>query len=217
MDRIGELAAFGTAVSWTIGALFFERGIKRIGVLSVNFFKVVFGFILLTITAVFIRGIPLPFDAPPRVVLFLSLSSISGFVIADMFLLSAYATVGPRIGMLFMALSPPITAGIAYVFLGETIGSRGGIGMCLVLTGIFMTMFGRQNGISLFRIKKDDKRGYLFAFIASLGQSAGVTLTRAGIGDYHPVSATQIRLLTAIIGFGIVSLLYTREKTCRKR
>jgi len=212
MQRIGELAAFGTAVAWTIGALFFEQGVKRIGVLSVNFFKVVFAFVLLTITAAFLRGMPLPFDAPPRAVIFLTLSGIIGFVVTDMFLFTAYGTIGPRITMLIMALSPPVTAGIAYVFLDESLGSMGALGMSLVIIGICMTVFGNQNSVSISKINKVDMRGYVFAFIASIGQSIGMVLTKAGLGDYDPVSGTQIREIAAIVGFALVALVYDRGK-----
>jgi drug/metabolite transporter (DMT)-like permease len=212
MQRIGELAAFGTAVSWTLAALFFEQGVKRIGVLSVNFFKVVFAFVLLTITAAFLRGMPLPLDAPPEAVIFLSLSGIVGFVVTDMFLFTAYGTIGPRITMLIMALSPPVTAGIAYVFFDERLGSMGALGMSLVIIGICMTIFGKQNSVSISKIDKVDKRGYIFAFIASIGQSIGIIFTKAGLGNYDPVSGTQIREIAAIIGFALVALVYDRGK-----
>jgi drug/metabolite transporter (DMT)-like permease len=212
MQRIGELAAFGTAVAWTLGALFFEQGVKRIGVLSVNFFKVLFAFVPLTITAAFMRGMPLPLDASPRAVIFLTLSGIIGFGVTDMFLFSAYGSIGPRIAMLIMALSPPVTAGIAYIFFGERLGSMGALGMGLVITGICMTVFGKQNSVSISKIDKVDKRGYIFAFIASIGQSIGMILTKAGLGDYDPVSGTQIRELAAIIGFAIVGLIHDRGK-----
>jgi len=212
MQRIGELAAFGTAVVWTIGALFFEQGVKRIGALSVNFFKVVFAFVLLTITAAFLRGMPLPFDASLRNVIFLSLSGIVGFVVTDMFLFTAYGAIGPRITMLIMALSPPVTAGIAYFFFDERLGSMGALGMSLVIIGICMTVFGRQNSVSISKIDKVNKRGYIFAFIASIGQSIGMILTKTGLGDYDPVSGTQIREIAAIIGFALVALVYDRGK-----
>ena len=216
MQRIGELAAFGTAVAWTIGALFFEQGVKRIGVLSVNFYKVVIAFVLLTITAAFLRGMPLPFDAPPRAVIFLTLSGIIGFVVTDMFLFTAYGTIGPRITMLIMALSPPVTAGIAYVFLDESLGSMGALGMILVIIGICMTVFGKQNSVSISKIDKVDMRGYIFALIASIGQSIGMVLTKAGLGNYDPVSGTQIREIAAIIGFALVALVYDRGRGLMK-
>jgi drug/metabolite transporter (DMT)-like permease len=216
MQRIGELAAFGTAVSWTLCAIFFERGIKRIGVLAVNFYKVVIAFFLLTATAALFRGMPLPFDAPQVVWVYLSLSGVVGFVITDIFLFSAYGTVGPRITMLFTALSPAMTAGIAWLFLGETPGQRGVLGMALVIAGILMAVFGRLNGFEFSKISREDRLGYVFALVATLGQSIGIILTKIGVEGYDPVSGTQIRVFTAIIGFAIVSLFFHGGKNITK-
>jgi drug/metabolite transporter (DMT)-like permease len=210
MQRIGELAAFGTAVGWTVSSLFFEQGIKRIGVLGVNFYKVVISFVLLTITAAVMRGMPLPLDAPASAWIFLSLSGIVGFSISDLFLFNAYRTVGPRITMLFMALSPPMTAGIAYIFLGEQIGQRGLVGMGLVIAGICLTVFGKQEKFSFSAMKKEDRIGYIFAFCSSVGQSIGMNLTKVGLGGYHPVSGTQIRSFAGLVGFAVASFIFDR-------
>ena len=214
MDRAGELAAFATALCWTMGAVFFEQGIKRLGVLTVNFIKVSIAFVLLTITAALFRGMPLPLDAPRNALIFLPVSGLVGFVIADIFLFSAYATVGPRVAMLFMALSPPMTAGIAYFFLDESLGPKGLLGMGLVIAGIIMAIFGKS-GFNVFKIARDDRRGYVFAFLYSLGQSAGLSLTKLGVAGYDPVSGTQIRTLTAIIGFGLASLVLHRGQNIK--
>jgi len=216
MQRIGELAAFGTAVSWTLCAIFFERGIKRIGVLAVNFFKVVIAFVLLIAAAALFRGMPLPLDAPLNAWVFLSLSGIVGFVITDSFLFSAYDTVGPRITMLFTSLSPAMTAGIAWLFLGESPGQRGLLGMALVIAGILMAVLGRLNGAEISGISKKDRLGYVFAVIATLGQSIGFILTKIGVEGYDAVSGTQIRVFAAIIGFGLVSLFYNGGKSITK-
>jgi len=226
MQRVGELAAFGTAVSWTLCAIFFERGIKHIGVLAVNFFKVVIAFILLIAAAALFRGMPLPLDAPLNAWVYLSLSGIVGFVITDSFLFSAYDTVGPRITMLFTSLSPAMTAGIAWLFLGESIGKRGLLGMALVIAGILMAVFGRLNDSEkspseksspeFSGILKRDRQGYVFAVIATLGQSIGIILTKIGVEGYDAVSGTQIRVFAAIIGFSLVSLFYNGGKNITK-
>ena len=215
MERIGELTAFLTAVCWTFGALFFERSVKQIGVMAVNFLKVVVAFIFMTITVTLLRGMPIPFDATLNNWVFLSLSSLTGFVITNTFLFNAYGTVGPRVAMLFMALSPPITAGIAYVFLGESLGPRSLLGMSLVLTGIFMTVFGRSNSFEFAKISKEDRRGYIFALCASIGQSIAMNLQKIGAADFDPVSGAQIRVFTAVIGFGLISLIYYRGKNIK--
>jgi len=215
MQRIGEFAAFFTAISWTMSALLFEQAIKRLGVLAVNFIKIIIAFVLLTIASTILRGMPLPFDAPLHTIIFVSLSGIIGFLVSDMFLFTAYGTIGPRIAFLFLALAPPMTAGIAYLFLGEALGSRGALGMTLVITGIFITVLGRQHGSSITAIKfnKEDIKGYICAFAASLSHAVSLNLTKFGLGDYNPVSGTQIRIFSALIGFALVSLIYEKGRT----
>jgi drug/metabolite transporter (DMT)-like permease len=109
-----------------------------------------------------------------------------------------------------MALSPPLTAGMAYIFTGEELGRRGLLGMSLVIAGICMTVFGRQNNVAVSKItiKPEGKKGYIFAFIASVGQSAGMILTKIGLGAYDPVSGTQIRVFAAIIGFALILIVF---------
>ncbi len=213
MQRLGELAAFGTAICWTASAIYFEKATRRIGVLAVNFYKVVFAFGFLVLFATIARGMPLPLDAPPDAWIFLSLSGLVGFVISDIFLFTAYKTIGSRITTLFLALSPPITAALGFLFLGESMGSRSLIGMAMVVIGISAAVLGRRDARSMVKMSRDDKRGYLFAFFSSIGQSVGMVLTRRGIGSYDPVSGTQIRVMVAIVGFGIASMVFEHGKS----
>ena len=217
MQRIGELAAFGTAVCWTISALFFERASKQIGVLAVNFYKLIFAFGFLILTALALRGVALPFDASPRTWLFLSLSGLIGFVITDIFLFSAYVMIGSRITMLFLAMSPPMTAILGYVFLGETMGARGLLGMALVASGIATAVLSRKDAKSAVKrvVSRNDKLGYFYAFMSTLGQSVGMIFTKTGLGDYHPIAGTQIRVFVGILGMITVSMIWERGRNLK--
>jgi len=50
-------------------------------------------------------------------------------------------------------------------------------------------------------------KGLFFAFLSSVFQAGGMVLTKAGLGDYSPISGTQIRAFIAIFGFAINALL----------
>ncbi len=195
--------------------MFFEKATRRIGVLAVNFYKVVFAFVFLALASTLARGMPLPLDAPGEAWLYLSLSGLVGFVIADLFLFSAYRTIGSRITMLFLALSPPVTAALGFVFLGESLAPRGIIGMGLVVVGITAAVLGRRDPKGAVAMSHEDKRGYLFAFLASVGQSIGMVLTKKGIGNYDPISGGQIRIMVAIVGFALVSLFVERGRNLK--
>ncbi len=213
MNAIGEVAAFGTAVCWTLSALFFEQGTKRIGVLGVNFYKVVFAFVFLACSAWLLRGMPLPLDASPETWLYLSVSGVIGFVITDIFLFTAYKTIGSRMSTLFLAISPAFTAILGFIFLHEVLAPKSLVAMGLVGTGIVIAVLSRERIKSGLAAKRADARGYVFAFLSSIGQSVGMIFTKQGVKNYDAISGTQIRVMSAIIGFAIVSLVFDKGKS----
>ena len=215
MQRIGELAAFGTAICWTVSSMFFERATKRVGVLAVNFYKLVFAFGFLVVAGAASRGMPLPLDATRDAWIFLSLSGLVGFVISDIFLFTAYKTIGSRITLLFVALSPPMTAALGFLFLGETMRPLAIVGMGLVVVGIVIAVLGRRDQAARTVMSRDDKRGYVFALFSAIGQSVGMILTKRGIGDYDALSATQIRVLVGVVGFAVASMLADRGRSLK--
>ena len=214
MQRIGELAAFGTAICWTVSAVFFEKASRRIGTVAVNFYKLVGAILLLSGTAWVLRGLPFPSDAPGAAWLWLSASGLVGFVIADIFLFNAYVMIGSRTTMLFLALSPPTTAIFSFLALREMMPPRGLVGMALVCAGIAAAVLGRRRDARAEQVRDRDLRlkGYLFAFLASVGQSAGMILTKLGSAGYDTVASTQIRVLAGMVGFALVALVSGKSR-----
>ncbi|MCE5257141.1 MAG: DMT family transporter [Spirochaetaceae bacterium] len=208
MDKLGALAAFGTASCWAISALFFESTSKRLGALTVNFWKVIFAFAFLAITGTITRGMPFPIDASPRTWLFLSLSGLVGFVISDFFLFNAYVYIGARTAVVFQAITPFFTALFAYIFLGERMDPARLVGMVIVVCGILMVVITRQKKDKASRDSLPHARkGYLYAFLSTIFQAGGLILSKVGLGDYSAVSGTQIRVFIAIFGFAIQALV----------
>ncbi len=199
--NIGELSAFFTAICWTITALSFEYAGKRVGSLSVNLIRLIFAFFLLSFYGLFSRGYFLPFDASRENILWLSISGIIGFVIGDLFLFQSFVLIGSRISLLIMSLSPPITAVLGYLILNESLSYLSIIGMVITIFGILLVILNKEKKS---KIKfSHPLKGIVFAFIGALGQSFGLIFTKLGSIDYDPFGVTQIRVITAIIGFSI--------------
>ena len=132
-SRIGEIAALVAAVCWTITGLSFESAGKRVGSLAVNFITLVFGFLFISVYTYFTRGLALPADATTANWTFLSISGVIGFFLGDLFLFRAYVELGTRLSLLIMAVSPPLTAILGFVFLGERISPLGVFGMMITI------------------------------------------------------------------------------------
>lgn len=205
----GEWAALLTAIFWTITALAFEAASKRIGSLSVNLLRLLVGFTFLTLFAWFYRGIMFPTDATPHAWLYLVLSGLIGFVFGDLCLFQAFVVIGARISMLLMALSPPMTALIGWLVLGETMTWKGIAGMTLTILGISMVVLRRdgksegQPGFSMIRFNYP-VWGILLGLGGALGQAGGLILSKIGMKNYDTFASTQIRVIAGIVGFSLI-------------
>ncbi|WP_128426238.1 DMT family transporter [Gudongella oleilytica] len=210
--NIGELAAVATAISWTLVGLFFSQASKRIGSLSVNFYKLIFGFTMLSITAYFTRGIALPVDATLKNWTWLALSGIVGFFLGDYFMLKAYIEVGVRVSMLMMASSPPMAALLGFFFLSERLSPSALLGMLITISGIVLVILSKDNG--RMRVRYSIK-GLTYAFIGAFGSASGMVFSKIGLGDYNTMAATQIRIIAGFLCFVIFVTVRNEWKNLR--
>lgn len=205
-SHIGEIAALITALFWTITATAFEMAGKKVGSLSVNFIRLMIGFILISIFTYFTRGMLLPLDASTDAWIWLSISGVIGFFIGDLFLFQAYVEIGSRISMLIMALSPPITALLGYIIMGEMISITNMIGMAITISGIALVVLVRKSDSRRFEFSHSIK-GIIFAFVGAIGQSLGLIFSKIGMQNLNPFAATQIRIISGLCGFAVLFIV----------
>jgi drug/metabolite transporter (DMT)-like permease len=208
-SHIGEFAALFTAFCWTATALAFESASLKVGSVAVNLIRLMLAMIFLSIFSYISRGYILPTDASSNAWLWLSISGIIGFVIGDLFLFESYTIIGSRIAMLIMTMVPPMTAFLSWMILGETLTFFNFIGMTLTIGGISLVILTRGNGQKMFSISHSIK-GLSFAFLGAVGQAIGLVFSKIGMGNYNAFAATQIRVITGIIGFAIVITLWKK-------
>lgn len=204
-SHLGEIYSFITAICWTITAVSFEIAGKKIGSLSVNYIRLIMGFILISLITTVTRGMFLPLDASVHAWTWLSISGFVGFVIGDLFLFQSFLEIGSRIAMLIMALVPPITALLGFLTMREMITITDFLGMVITIFGIFVVVLVKNPEENKFKFSRSIK-GITYAFIGALGQSLGLVLSKIGMGNYNPFAATQIRIIAGLIGFTIAFL-----------
>ncbi|MEI7675420.1 MAG: DMT family transporter [Bacteroidales bacterium] len=202
-SHIGEFAALLTAICWTATALAFESASHKVGSIPVNIIRLVLAMLFLSLSTYIMRGMWLPTDATPKAWLWLSMSGLIGFVIGDLFLFKSYTVVGARISMLMMTLVPPMTALIGWLMLGETLSLFSIIGMTLTVGGIALVILNRGEGERRFTVSHSI-RGLFYAFMGAVGQAFGLIFSKIGMGSYNAFAATQIRILTGIVGFVVL-------------
>ena len=211
----GEIAALLTALFWTVTALAFEASGRKIGSLVLNLLRLILGFIFLSFFTLFYRGCFFPFDATAEAWFYLVISGLIGFVIGDLCLFQAFVMIGARITMLIMSLTPPITALISWIILGETLTPQNWLGMTVTVAGISLVVLKKterssQKGmLSLVKIGFPVV-GILLALAGAIGQGTGLVLSKFGMQEYDAFAASQIRILAGIFGFAVIFTILRR-------
>lgn len=204
--KVGELAALGTALLWTLSAMAWTSAGRRVGTLPVCFIRLVItcGFLLLY--GRLVRGLWVPSDATADNWRLLTWSGFVGFFLADLCLLKALMLLGPRLTLLFQTFSPPFAALISKCFVREGLTSRQWLAMAVTLAGVIWVVLERADSPHS-NSRRAAAFGMLLAVLAALGQAAGLVLSRRGIGQYDAAAATFIRIIPALVGFVVLLTL----------
>ncbi|MEO8399116.1 MAG: DMT family transporter [Ignavibacteriaceae bacterium] len=195
MPYLGELSALLTAVLWSGTSLAFSSAAIKIGPLQLNINRMILASIFLFAT-IFILNFSLNISS--NQIIYLSISGIIGLVFGDSFLFKAYQLIGARISMLLMALSPAMSAFLAYIFLDESLTFWGIIGMIVTILGIAFVVLERNEQLDKkFSIKKT---GIFYGILGALGQAAGLIFAKLAFqeSEVDKMSATFIRLISSV-------------------
>ncbi len=214
-EHFGEIAGVLTAVFWTVTSMAFESAGKKVGSLAVNLIRLVIAFFLIGTYSYFSRGFFFPSDATFFQWKWLAISGLIGFVIGDLLLFQAFVVIGARISMLMMSLAPPFAAFVGWMVLGEVLTPKNWLGMAITMSGIIIVILKRekseQNGSIKRRLKSSYSiPGILLALGGAVGQATGLVFSKKGMGDYDAFSASQIRVLTGIVGFAVLFFFMKR-------
>jgi len=218
----GELLSLVVAVMWTFTALFAEIASKRMGTLVLNVWRMLITILLLGFVLWWTCGKPWPQYANTEVWKWFLASGFMGFVFGDYCLFNAYIVMGSRFGQLFMTLASPFAAIAAWLMMGETMGMLALLGMIVTLSGIGISIMGKDDDGS--RHLKLPRKGILLGIGAGMGQGIGLVLSKQGLQHYAanipvdatnvaimmPFAGTQMRAIMGLIGFG-ATLLFLKK------
>jgi drug/metabolite transporter (DMT)-like permease len=211
----GEIIAFATVLCWTVGSQFFEAAGKRVGSLTINLVRLVLAAVFLCLTLFITKGQLIPTDFPLHNWAWLAVSGVIGFALGDLFLFKAFVEIGPRISMLVMSLSAPVTALIGWGFLGEIYRPTQWLGIVVTLIGVALVILERNGAGSTELatprkriLKKITPHGVLMAFLGMLGQAIGYIFSKVGMQSgghmLDPVAATYIRVIAGTLGVIVI-------------
>ncbi|HEY8374879.1 MAG TPA: DMT family transporter [Nannocystis sp.] len=204
-EHLGELAALGTAVCWSVSSLAFTRAGRRIGTLPLNVIRLALALLCSAVACGLLYGRPLPTDAGREQWLWLGLSGAVGYFLGDLCQFRAFVEIGPRRTLLLMALSPPLAAVIGFVALGERLGPLALAGMATTLAGVSWVLSERTPPQGAPEPGRRRLVGVLLGLGGALGQAGGLVLAKRGLMGYPALAGAQVRMIAGLVCFLVLT------------
>jgi drug/metabolite transporter (DMT)-like permease len=212
--NLGEIAALLTAICYSISSIFFTYAGRKFGPIISNRLRLVVAILLLGLIHWIVFGSPIPLNAGIDRWFWLGISGIVGLAIGDLFLFQAYITLGPRLGLLFLSLSPALASILAWLLLHESLSGGNILGIVLTLVGIVWVVLESNNkGKSNINPKiaiphMTSWKGIIAGLIAATGQAFGVVLAKIGLKNNFPaLSGNVIRMTAAFLALWLVTII----------
>ena len=203
MPFIGELAALGTSLCFSLSSVLFTFSGRQLGSTLNNRTRLLIAILLVMVVHTLLYGQPLPLNVGNERWFWLGLSGFVGLALGDGFLFQAFILIGPRLSMLMMALAPVLGAIMAWIFLGENLSLVEIVGILVTVGGILIVVAEQRDDSSAdVKAEPVSRRRYVIGLLCGLGgglgQAGGLILSKMGlVGGFPALSGNLIRLIVA--------------------
>ena len=212
MNFIGELAALSTSLIWAGTSVLFTKATQQVGSIIVNRMRSVIGLIYLMLLNLVFYSYLLPLDAGAERWLWFSLSGAVGYALGDVFLFQSFICIGPQRGMLMMSLAPLLSAGLAWIFFGETLTGVQIFAVLVTLAGVAWVIMRRRSQAEINPVC-NPTQGVLYGLGAATGQAVGYVLSKQGLVDgFSPIAGNSIRMLAAVIVLWVLASIQGKAR-----
>jgi drug/metabolite transporter (DMT)-like permease len=213
MPFLGELAAIGTSICFSIGPTLFTLAGRKTGSVVINRSRLLIASVILIGVHWIMYGTPLPFNAGTDVWIWFTLSGVLGLTLGDAALFQAFIMVGPRITMLIFSVSPIFAALIGWLFLSESISLPQILAISVTLAGIAWVTASQGKNLPDNIDQKTFRKGLFYAFLGAIGQTVGLFTAKMGLADnFSTVSGIVMRMVTATIAIWFWTILSKKSK-----
>lgn len=198
MIYVGIIVALLSAASWAFATVVFDRIGKVVPYVGITFLKGIFSIILMIVLLIFTGGLH---DIGIWEFSFLALSGIIGISLGDSLFFKSLQDLGAKVQVIFFLLGQIFTMILSLLLLGELLSLEQYIGAVVLLTGIVIVIWGKQDN------HPNKVRGIVCGLFSILCFSVSAIMVKMAIAEVEVITATFYRMLFGTIftlGFGVV-------------
>lgn len=178
---IGELAALGAAVSWTISAMLYRKALLEAKPVSANILRLTSTGIILLVFLVVIGKFEILVNLPTNIVVLACLSGIVGLGFGDTFYLASIKQVGVARAVPVTCVYPLFNLVWAALLSGEPVTFEVIIGAVTIVFGIWL--LSREKKAENVVQKKTIVKGLAFGLITAILWSVSITMINLAVKE----------------------------------
>lgn len=211
---LGEILSLASAVCWAIGVILFKHSGESLSPNSLNLFKNCVATVLILPTALLMEGTAFPTLSLKEWVVII-VSGYFGIAIADKWYFQALRSIGASRTAIVASLYSPFVIVLSIFYLNETLLLWQWLGLVLVLTGILLVVYQRnQQTVDKHELYK----GIVFAAASVFLTAFGVVIVKPVLdsGEHGFYWIVLLRLLAGIAGMLIFMILKNQLTPAKK-
>lgn len=210
MEFLGYAAAVLAASAFSVTSTFFTLSGRRFRPALVMQGSLPIGLICIFALHWLTTGQFFPAAVSGQRWLLLSLSGILGFWLSSIAIVNAMVRLGPRLALLITAISPILSATLAWILLGEVLKMQAVAGIALTLASIVWVVSEKTENQQAVR-PGSYQQGVLFALAGALGQAVSFLLSKEGLsGGFDPLSANLLRITAGTVAIWFFAIMQGR-------
>lgn len=193
----GVIVALLSAASWAFATVVFDKVGKVVPYIGITFLKGTFSIMLMIVLLFFTGGLQ-PVGLWDFTIF--ALSGIIGISVGDSLFFKSLQDLGAKVQVIFFLSGQMLTMVLSLLMLGELLSFGQYIGAMILLTGIVIVIWGKQEN------HPNKVRGIVCGLLSMVCFSASAIMVKIAIADIEVITATFYRMVFGTIftlGFGV--------------
>jgi len=195
---IGELAALGAAISWTVSALFYRKALEEASPISANIIRLTLTGSILLLLLVFLGKLAVLTTLPLDLVLLASASGIIGLGLGDTLYFMSLKWIGVARAVPLTCIYPLFSVLWAVFLVGERITLAVVLGAVVIVLGILF--LGQDSQANTTYTRKALIVGMVIALATAAVWSVSITMMDVAVKESpdidHALIINTIRVIT---------------------
>ncbi len=204
---IGELAALGAAISWTVSALFYRKALEEASPISANIIRLTLTGSVLMLLLLFLGKLALLTTLPTGVVLLASASGIIGLGFGDTLYFVSLKWIGVSRAVPLTCIYPLFNVLWAAFLLGEQITFAVVLGAVTIVVGIIF--LGQDSEASGKETRKVLIVGMIIAIVTAAIWSVSIAMMGVAVKEAPDIDHALVINVVRVISIAAAMLAFS--------